>query len=268
MADSTPASVGEPASIAPRRRRRRVIIAVSVVAVLVAALAIAADVAARAITTTAVTSQLRSALALPADSAVDVRVGGFSMLAQLAQGRLDQVDITAPGVTFGELSGDAVVTGLGIPLDRSQTVDSVSIDFRVDQSQLTALSANLSGLPVSDVELSDSDIRIVAEFTAFGVTVPIGVGLLPGADSGALTFSPQSITVAGATISADELRQLFGAPGVLALRTQSICIAQYLPASLELSAVSVDAPDLVLSLRGSVVPIDEAALALKGDCSL
>ena len=251
----------------PERRGGRIAVGLVVVVLVIAGLVVAADLAARSIATNAVEVQLRNALSLPSSAPVDVKVGGFSILVQLSQGRLADLDISIPRVAFGDLTGDADVRALGVPFDREGMVDSVDIKFRMNADELKALSANLSGLPVSSVEIADPDIRIVADFEALGVAVPIGVGIEPGTESGQLTFVPTSITIGGATISADELRQVFGAPGVLALRTQSVCIAQNLPASLTVTDVGIDADELVLTLEGSAVPLGGPALEARGTCA-
>lgn len=248
----------------PSRRNGRLIAAICVVAIVV--LIIAADVAARAITKNVVEGRLRAALVLPSRTPIEVEVGGFSVLAQLVQGRLDRLEIAVPGVTVDGLTGDARVRAEGFPFDQEETVTDVLIEFRMNAEQLRVLSANLSGLPISSVEIADTDIRIVAEFEALGLAVPIGVGIEPRADSGRLTFTPTSVSVAGASISANELRQLFGAPGVLALRTQSFCIAQNLPVSLELTSARIDADELVMIVAGGGVPVSRVALDERGSC--
>ena len=64
--------------------------------------------------------------------------------------------------------------------------------------------------------------------------------LTPSAVDGEIVLSPQSLQLAGAEISAAALRDQFGSVADAVVRDWPVCIAQYLPAGLTLTGMSVD----------------------------
>jgi len=98
--------------------------------------------------------------------------------------------------------------------------------------------------------------------------VRVGVDLRPSAVDGAIALEPVAVTLGDATITADELRAtpIIGDAAAGLLQTQVVCIASTLPASLKLTDLAIDGGVLTVTLRGTAVPTDRAALSTTGTC--
>ena len=249
-----------------RRRARRAAFSIAFGTVLVLGIALGAVVAAdffvRGLVERAVASQLKQTLSIR--TAVDVKVEGVSVLAQVITGRLEQVTATAERVHLGELAGRARVVARGVPFDSAMPVSDVRLEFAVAEKDLPAISSNLSGLPVSTVTVERPNVNFTADFDVLGVPVPLGVGLAPKAARGAIAFTPTSIRLGDAEFTADALRAQFGPLADVALATQDICIAESLPAGLRLTAVDLPDNEFVLLFRANDVELDNPRL---GSCA-
>ena len=136
---------------------------------------------------------------------------------------------------------------------------------------MSAISGNLSGLPLDSITLEEPEIVTSSHFTVFGVRVPIGMGLTPSAEDGALAFTPSSIRVAGADFSADSLRNApgFGALAGRLLKQRPVCVANGLPTGVELTDADVVGDELVLKIHGEDVSLGPTATQpIAGSCSI
>ncbi len=242
------------------------VVVIAIATVLAIGLPIA-DAAARAYVTDRIATTLRSGLGLDPAAPLDVEVGGGSMLVQLASGRLDRVDVASDRVTLGELTGAATLTASGVPIDDTQPVERLLIDFAVDESELENISQNLSGVPITSVDIVDDEIVVGGELTVFGFSVPLGVGVVPTAVDGELAFTPGSIEVADATFDADELRSRFGQLAESALATQNLCVAEYLPSAFTLDDATLRGSDLILRFTGDGAVLGGSGLTERGSCA-
>lgn len=252
-----------------RRRGRGLLITGIALVVLVIAGVLAfrpVDSAVRGYLEDQIAVSLRSSLGLEAGADLDVRVGGGSVIRQLIGGTLTRVDVSTDAVTFGEFTGPASLTATGVPVDTSQPVDTLDIDFSISQDQLLKVSKNLSGVPLMSVTVDASQIEASAELTALFITVPVSVGLLPSAVDGQIAFLPNTISVGGADFSAADLRRRFGVIAEQALTTQNLCLANGLPAAFVLDEVNPEPGVLDLHFTGDGAVLTEAGLSRLGTC--
>lgn len=249
-----------------RRRARRAAFSIAFGTVLVLGIALGAVVAAdffvRGLVERAVASQLKQALSIR--TVVDVKVEGVSVLAQVITGRLEKVTATAERVHLGELAGRAEVVARGVPFDSGMPVSDVRLEFSVAEEDLPAISSNLSGLPISTVTVERPNVKFIADFDVLGVPVPLGVGLAPAPLDGAIAFTPTSIRLGDAEITADALRGQFGPLAEAALATQNLCIAESLPVALRLTGIDLPDGEFVLQFRAQDVELDDPRL---GTCT-
>jgi hypothetical protein len=262
-----PAAPEPGAADRPRTRRRIVAVVVAVVmTVLIVVAIVVADGIARGIIAARIEATMRSALAIPASTPVVVTVGGDSALGQLIGGRLDDVRVSSDSVTFGDLEGSLDARGSGVPTDGSSPVERLQLEFSVDDEGLGGIAGSLGDVQVSSVGIVDDLIEVRSDLDLLGFTVPIGVGLSVEAVDGGLSLSPQRIEVNGAVVTAAELRDDIGAAVDGALQIQTVCLAEYLPATFRLdrAAVTGDALELRLSGDGSV--LGELEGAPRGSC--
>lgn len=249
-------------SSAPRRRRRWPWI-VGGALVLVVALLVGGEFAARAVVAAQVRTHVLAALKLPADQQLDVRTEGV-VLPQLLAGRLDALHLSSDSVSFGGVTGAAEVDATGVPISGG-ALGGATGRLRMDAAQLGALLKTTS-LPIDAVALDGGALTATGAVSVLGAKVPFSATLTPGAAGGDLTLTPGAVSVGGLTIDPSDTSSPLG--GVLKdfVGTQRICIADRIPAGVQLTGLAVEGGSLVASFsvdgRISVDP----ALQAHGTC--
>ncbi|MDQ1122843.1 LmeA family phospholipid-binding protein [Microbacterium trichothecenolyticum] len=251
---------------APSRRRSGRWIAVLVVLVLLLAGAVvAAEFIARSVVTSTVRSLVVKHLGLPDNQNVDVTVAGV-VLAQVIGGHLDDVTISSNDVTLGPLTGDVLVEMQGVPVSGGEAAQGGSASVRLDEQQVRTLLAQIPDFPAGTITMAAPDLTFTNQLSVLGVGIPVGVSVTPGASEGDLTLTPSAFELGGNSIDADTLRTQFGGVADSVLRTQSLCIADRLPAALTLTSATVQGQNLVaaFSIAGGV--LNDPALRRDGSC--
>jgi hypothetical protein len=263
----TPAEQPQPA---PKRRRKRGRIVLAVLIVLALLLVVGYIVAERVIrdrATALVKDEVVSALALPNDDGVRVDFGAASMLLQVISGSINTVDLDIDEFTIGELTGSANVVARDVPLSEGAAINDLAIDFTISEENLGTLVSTYSAGAVDDVGLEDGLISITTDVELLAFSLPVTLGLEATATDGDLVFTPDSVAVNGATLTADEVRDsYFGSVAEPLLEPRSFCVAEQLPKSLVLTGVQVEGQSLVLTLDGAGTVLSEEAFAAKGSC--
>lgn len=249
----------------PRKRRWPWLVALLAVVLLAVGAWFAGEYIARGIVERTIREQVTTSVALPADQPIDIDLPG-QVLPQLIAGRFDQLTLSSENVPFGQLTGDVVVHATDVPLRDDDPIGSASASVTLDQSQLQSLLATVEDFPAATVTLAEPDLDITMELRLFALTVPIGVGLTPTASAGQLVLTPRTLMLNGAEISADALVDQFGAIARTVVRDWEVCIAQYLPAGLELSAVQVSGNTIVADFAIDGAIIRDEALQQNGTC--
>ena len=213
-----------------------------------------------------VTEKVQQVLSLDSADNVDVSIAGFSVIAQVLTGSLDEIAVNVDDVKIGDLTGGVALTARGVPIDQTKPVDSVEIEFRVSEQGLQSVAHLLSPAAIDSVRLVEGEIRFASEFKIFGFSVQVGVGVEPFADDGQIGFTPKSVELNGARTSADELVKTFGRAAQTLLQTQSFCVARWLPEAFVLRDVAVDGRELVATIRADDAVLDEASVSTLGTC--
>jgi hypothetical protein len=213
-----------------------------------------------------VAEKVQQVLSLGSDQAVRVRVGGFSVIAQVLAGSFDELGVDVDSVQMGDLTGGVTLTAKGVPIDLSKPVGSVQIEFRVSEKNLQAVAQLLSATAIDKVELVGPEVRFTSELTLFGFPLNLGVGVEPFADHGQIGFTPTSLELNGSRTSAADLVGTFGAAANAVLQTRSFCVARWLPAALNLDEVVVRDKELVVTIGAKKAIFDDASVRTLGTC--
>lgn len=248
-----------------RRPRRRIAVIVVAIVLLVAAV-VAAEFIARSVVTGTVRSLVVENVGLPDDQDVDVQVGGGLVLPQVLGGRLSEVTVASDDVTLGPITGDVLVDLRGVPVSGGAAAEGGTASVRLDQDQLRELLAQIPDLPASTVTIAAPDVMLQASLSLFGIAIPVGVGVTPGASDGDLTLAPSTFSVGGNAVDADTLRQQFGGVADAVLQTSSLCIADRLPAGLTLASATVQGEDLVATFDIAGGIVNDPVLQTDGSC--
>lgn len=257
-----PGGRGADAAPSARRRKRWPWVLLIVVLVL-AALAVAGELLARALLPGIVRGIVIEQLDLPADQQLDVDASGI-LLPQLIGGRLDSLHLSTESVTIQGITGAADVVATGVPLNGGD-LGGATGTISVDADQFTALLAD-TDLPVDTVAFDAPDATVSGSVQVLALSVPVSLTVTPGAADGDLQLTPQSFSIGGVVVDADQVKATLGSIGTDLIRTQTVCIADQLPAGLTVTGLEISGQVAVidLSVDGSIVT--DRALQQPGSC--
>jgi len=247
------------------RRRWPWIVALLIVAVLAVVAWFAGEFIARSIVEKTIRDQIVTNLQLPADQDIDVDVAG-PVLPQLIIGSLADVTIAADDVSFDAISGDVHARLLDVPI-RGGDWSSAEATVTLDQPQLQTLLASVDGFPADTITLDPPDVGVAMDLQLFGLTVPVGIDLTPRAENGDLVLTPTTLRVSGAEISAAALAEQFGAIASTVIRDWDVCVAQYFPAAVTLTDVTVQKDAVVAGFEIDSAILRDAAAQENGTCA-
>lgn len=253
----------------PRRRRRWpwVIGAVAIAVVLLLGVAVAiVETVVRSQVETRIADQVRTELALPEGHPVSVSIAG-PLTPQLLVQNLGELTISSDDVPLGPITADVSVLAQDVSFGASSSMSGGEATVSLDANQLSSALTSVAGVELADVGVSDGAVTVGTSLSLFGVGVPLQLALVPSADAGAVVLAPDSVSLGGLSLTADQAREQFGEVADRVLTGWRICVAQYLPAGLELRDVSVDSTALVASFDVDGRILQDPALLEKGTCA-
>ena len=253
---------------AVRRRHpgRTALIVLAVLVVLIVVALFVVDGLVRTTVERTIETQARSSLNVPASTPIDATVGGGPVLLQLAAGSLDHVDIRSKGLAIGALTGDAHVVATGLPLDQSQSIDTLKVSFATGQAGLQKLLANITNGAVDSASIASGAVKVTTTLKVLGFSVPVGISAVPAAVNGELTLTPKSFEVAGNTVDPSALTSTLGSVAEPLTKTQTICVASSLPKGFTLRSVTIAGSTIALSVSASHVVLAEKTFTTVGTC--
>jgi hypothetical protein len=258
----------EEAPVVPAKRlKKRTVIATILVSVVVVLLALwAVDTWARQQVANYVGDKVRELLSLESSEPVNVEIAGVSIIAQVLTGELEQVNVDVDDVTIGDFTGGVELRAEGIPVDLKKPVDSVQIELTVGEQSIQQIAHVLSAAAIDEVTIVEPEIQFSSEFSIFGFSLDVGVGIEPYAKDGEIGFTPTSVILNGERSSAAELSEQFGSFAADLLQTRTVCVAKWLPEALTLDDVEVRDDELIITIGADKAILDEAALSTLGAC--
>ena len=112
-----------------------------------------------------------------------------------------------------------------VAIDLAQP-DKANWKTLVPEAELGAIADRLSGVPIQSVALDGAEIVASGEVSLFALTLPLGLGLTPGAVDGQVAFTPSSIRIGDSTFDAAGLAAGAADAGHLALETRRLGAAR------------------------------------------
>lgn len=245
----------------PRRRAARAWIAIVVFLIVVVALLVVADVVTRNIAEQRAREQIQAGLPAGVEGAVDVSIGGFSMIAQLLSGTMDRVELSAPELLVEGSPLDVDVVAEGVPIDLASPVAKIDATIEIGQDAVNRLVT----VPGVDGGLTFGEGTIGYDGTTdlLGVTVDYSVAAKPTAAGDSVLLEPVDVTVGagGAAIDvSDVITRLVGDDPL------DICVAQYLPGGVDVSSITITPGAAHVELDAQWIMIDRASLEQTGRC--
>ncbi|MGF3055750.1 LmeA family phospholipid-binding protein [Microbacterium sp. YY-01] len=246
-------------------RRRRWPWVLAIVLVTVVAAAVVGELVARAAVERTIRSEIINALDLPDDQQLQIDMAPVTLL-QLASGHLRDLRVESDSVTVGPFTGAAAASAESVPL-RGGTVMGAEFSVRADSEQLLDLVRDGAELPiVTDITLADELVTAAGSIDVWGASIPVSLSFSPGADSGDVTITPVSATLGSVTIDAAAIQERLGSTLGAAVATQNVCIADRIPAGIELAKLSVEQDSIQASFTVNPAIADDERLREPGTC--
>lgn len=254
------------AAAPPGRRRRGWVVTVAVIAALVLVVAglIVADAVARQQARAAIAGQLQRGLGL--DAPPQVELGGVSFLAQLATGRLESLQAQLPDARLGSITGDLRISAQGVPLSGHGALSSASLTLAVPADQLEQLLSQASPVPLDSVALGNGSVTLGTSLDLLGVPVPVSLVVVPELQGTALRLRPDSVSVGGLQLNAQQLQARLGDAASALTAGVSLCLADRIPAGVHPQSVVVTPAGVRLDATIDPLILDDPALTRPGAC--
>jgi LmeA-like phospholipid-binding len=249
------------------RGRRALVILLVVVIVLVVGFFVA-DYFAKKYATDYVRTQIASSLGLPSTAPVTVNLGSGSILLQAAAGSIDSVNVGINPIVLNGLAGSATLTARGVPLRQTAPVKTLDVKVFVPVTTITTAISRVPSLeslkPV--VTIAGTHVAVQGTVSVFGFAQSIGATLTPKVTNGEPSYTIDSASFDGATVSAAVLDRYLPGLTTLLQSGTSLCIANELPKAFVLTGISLKGQSLVSTFSGNGVELNSAALSQKGTC--
>ncbi|MGX5696568.1 LmeA family phospholipid-binding protein [Agromyces soli] len=258
--DASAAAGGQAAAARSGRSTGRVLLVVLGIVVVLGLLLVVADLIARNIAQQRVAAEIEQQLPDGVEGAVDVRIGGFSVIAQYLSGRMDEVALSAPEL---DVDGSPVAVDVvmhGVPVDLDQPVGRVAATLAIDEGSLNRL---VEGEGIGELTLGDGTVGYEGSAQVLGLTVDYSATATAEAAGDRVLLTPVDVAVGALGGSLDVsglVSRLLGDEPV------EICTAKYLPEGVRLEGIRVEPGEATVHLGAEQLVLDESTFAAKGSC--
>lgn len=266
MAASESDTIPIPDGAEPPRRRRvgrgaRIAIVVAAIVVGVLALLVAADVVIRSIAEQRIADDIEAGLPPGVEADVAVKIGGGSVIAQYLGGTMDEISVSAPEVTVQGSPVAVELVATGVPVEQGAEIGRVEATVTASEATVNDL-IELQDIP-GGVALGDGVVGYDGSAAFLGIPIDYTVTAEVEAAGDTVLLRAQGVDVSalGGSFDASDLvdRLLDGSP-------VPVCVAEHLPAGVEVNDVTVTPGEVSVGVEASDVVFDESSLETTGSC--
>ncbi|QWT23569.1 DUF2993 domain-containing protein [Subtercola sp. PAMC28395] len=241
------------------KRRNRVIAIVVAASVILGGVVVVADFGLKAFAE----GQIRTAIVknLPSNVTgdVSVQIGGGSFLAQYASGSFSEVTLNSDNLTVNGVPLKAHVVAHDVSTDQTKPIPRASGTLTLDQE---AVNSFLSIPGSSEIVLADGTVGYQGSFQLFGLTLGYDATATAQPVGGTVQLTPTGATLSAGSASLD----VGGALKTIVSKPISICVAQYLPKSMQVTAITPSVGSVAVDLSATDLVLTEDALKQTGSC--
>lgn len=238
-----------------RRRVTGVFVALGVVVVLVVAFFIA-DALVRARAEEAIAQQITEDLPENVTANIDATISGFSVIGQYLTGSFESVSLDAPSVSVDGIPVSVSIVAHGVPADLTRPVQEISGTISVDEAALNQIVT----IPGSGaLRLEQDAVTYDGSASLFGLTLGFTVSLEPIPSGDEVTFSIVDVAVTAGPTNLD-------LSSLVPTATPTVCVAQYLPAGVQITDVTIAPSVATVTLTGHDLVLSEETLQTLGSC--
>lgn len=247
----------------PRRRRMHPALRWGIVALAIVVGLVVIDTGVRLIVQWRVAVAVEEALPSGVTADVDARVHGFSAIAQLATGSLEHLELRTDDLTVLGVTIAARVDGYGVSLGDGAvptlSVEQLTGSLHVSQDAINRL-VPIPGA-TGGVTLGEDVVGYSTTLSILGLDLAVDIEATVRMEGERLVIQATKLDVVGGAVDFDAAELLENS--VIAV---PICTAEYLPAGIHLSDVSVDPEGVTVSITANRVDLDETTLETRGTC--
>lgn len=237
------------------------IIVLSIIGGLLAVATVGADRFARSAVAGVIQGKVAETLKVAEDE-VTVDLGGGVFIGQAVTGSIDDVTVRVPEATLNGLLGSVSLRAKGVPTDQSAP-DNLTVAMTLKGENATEFAKQLRPNAKSRVDLRDGAIAVSRTLPAGSIVVYF----IPTVAEGAIVLTPDYVRVNKKNMTIDEfVDSKFGEAGEALVTQRTVCIADKLPAQLQLTAITVSRESFSVEASGDKVPLSTAGLTTLGSC--
>jgi hypothetical protein len=193
---------------------------------------------------------------------VNVAIEGDWVILQLLRGTLDRVVLDGPNLQADGTPFQAHVVATGVPTDQERTVGRVVATVSMDEAPASALLAETAGTP-PDLRFGDGTLGYSGSTRVLGITFGYTVAATPVLQDGStIVITPAEVQLEAGRFQIDLAQTIQGIRDV----TYPVCVAQYLPAGVEVQDVTIADGRARMTVASTSVRLDRASLGVTGSC--
>lgn len=185
--------------------------------------------------------EIAIALRLDDPNDVEAEIDGGSAIVQLLLGSVDHVAITVDDLDLGVADGTFHAEIYDLPTNPLTPIPRAYSYITLDHESVVQLTGDFVDAPVVDVALEPPALRVELEVTLPGRSTPTDVTVIvePVMRGSRVVLVPQSIEVGAARLEPADFEQRFGVPTSELFEQTGFCVADSVPATMEIADVRV-----------------------------
>jgi hypothetical protein len=194
---------------------------------------------------------------------IEVSIGGQSVIAQYLTGRFQHIDLRAPRLEVNGAEAFVHIVASDVPVDMSKPVGDVRGAIEIGQASLNTL-VTAAGAPAdSAVELGEGTVAYTGSLTVLGLPLGYRATAQPEASADSIALKPISAEL---TTGIGSLNLTPVVEHLLNGDPLTICVAEYIPAGVNLTGVNVHPDRVRFTLHAPDLKLDSASLNARGSC--
>jgi hypothetical protein len=193
---------------------------------------------------------------------VNVAIEGDWVIPQLIRGTLDRVVLDGPNLQADGTPFQAHIVATDVPTDQERTVGHVVATVSMDQDPASALLARTAGTP-PDLRFGDGTIGYAGSTRVLGITFGYTVAAEPVLrDASTVVITPAKVELQAGSFQVDLAQTIQGIRDV----TYPVCVAQYLPAGVAVTDVTVADGRASMTMESSALQLTRDSIGVSGSC--
>jgi hypothetical protein len=193
---------------------------------------------------------------------VNVAIEGDWVILQLLRGTLDRVVLDGPNLQADGTPFQAHVVATDVPTDQERTVGRVVATVSMDEAPASALLARTAGTP-PDLRFGDGTLGYAGSTRVLGITFGYTVTATPVLrDGSTIVITPAEVELEAGSLRVDLADTIQGIRDV----TYPVCVAQYLPAGVEVQDVAIADGRARMTVASTSVQLTRESLGVTGSC--